>query len=91
MRFVVDSVRDYAILTLDPEGRVSSWNTGAQRMFGYEPDEILGKPIDILFTPEDRAAGRAAGRAAPRARGRPRRRTSAGTCARTARASTAAA
>jgi len=57
MRFVVDSVRDYAILTLDPEGRINSWNTGAARMFGYDEDEIVGRPIDILFTPEDRAEG----------------------------------
>jgi two-component system CheB/CheR fusion protein len=57
MRFVVDSVRDYAILTLDPEGRINSWNTGSARMFGYEEAEIVGRPIDILFTPEDRAEG----------------------------------
>jgi two-component system CheB/CheR fusion protein len=57
MRFVVDSVRDYAIFTIDPEGRVNSWNTGAQRTFGYEAGDIIGKPCDILFTPEDRAAG----------------------------------
>jgi len=56
MRFVVDSVRDYAIITLDANARVNSWNTGAQRMFGYAVDEMLGRPIDILFTPEDRAA-----------------------------------
>jgi two-component system CheB/CheR fusion protein len=57
MRFVVDSVRDYAIMTLDERGRVNSWNTGAQRMFGYAADEVLGKSIDLIFVPEDRAAG----------------------------------
>ena len=57
MRFVVDSVRDYAIMTLDHEGRINSWNTGAQRMFGYDVEEVLGRPIDLLFVAEDRATG----------------------------------
>ena len=57
MRFVVDSVRDYAILTLDPEGRINSWNKGAERIFGYESAEIMDRASDVLFTPEDRAIG----------------------------------
>ena len=56
-RLLVDSVREYAIFMLDPDGRVSSWNVGAQRSKGWTESEILGAPYDILFTPEDRAAG----------------------------------
>ena len=56
-RLVIDSAVDYAIFTMTPEGRVDYWNTGAQRMFGYRPSEILGRHAAILFTPEDRDAG----------------------------------
>ena len=55
---LVDSVRDYAIFMLDPEGRVASWNTGAQLIKGYAPVEIIGKPIHEFYPPEARAAGR---------------------------------
>jgi two-component system, chemotaxis family, CheB/CheR fusion protein len=57
MRLIVESARDYAIFTTDLQRRVSSWNVGAQALFGYGEAEILGRPGDILFTPEDRAAG----------------------------------
>ncbi len=56
-RLVVDSVEDYAIFTLDLEGRVSTWNPGAERVFGWTEAEIRGREVDILFTQEDRAAG----------------------------------
>ncbi|HEX6625630.1 MAG TPA: PAS domain S-box protein, partial [Pyrinomonadaceae bacterium] len=73
LRLLVESVKDYAILTLDAERRVTSWNTGAERIFGYAESEIIGQSGDILFTPEDREQGipekeaataRVAGRAA---------------------------
>jgi two-component system CheB/CheR fusion protein len=57
LRSVVEGVTDYAIVTQDAEGRVESWNTGAERMFGYAADEMIGRSIEILFTPEDRAQG----------------------------------
>ena len=57
LRLMVESVRDYAIFAIDLEGRVSSWNTGAERLFGYRESEILGKNAEVLFTPEDRQAG----------------------------------
>jgi PAS domain S-box-containing protein len=57
LRLTVEGVRDYAIFTLDPERRITSWNPGAERIFGYAEDEALSKPGDILFTPEDRKAG----------------------------------
>jgi len=56
-RQLVDSVKDYAILLLDTEGRVISWNAGAQRINGYRTDEILGEHFSRLFPPEDVAAG----------------------------------
>lgn len=57
MRLIVESARDYAIFTTDLQRRVSSWNAGAQALFGYEEAEIMGRRGDILFTPEDREAG----------------------------------
>ncbi|HEV2844567.1 MAG TPA: ATP-binding protein, partial [Thermoanaerobaculia bacterium] len=56
-RLLVDSVQDYAIFVLDPEGRVASWNPGAERLLRYREDEILGRYVAIFFTPEDIAKG----------------------------------
>jgi PAS domain S-box-containing protein len=58
LRLVVDGATDYAILTTDPERRVTSWSPGAQAAFGYPAEQIIGRSADLLFTPEDRAAGR---------------------------------
>jgi two-component system CheB/CheR fusion protein len=57
LRLLIDSALDYAIFTMTEDGIVDSWNPGAERMFGYSADEIIGKTANILFTPEDRAAG----------------------------------
>jgi PAS domain S-box-containing protein len=57
LRLMVESVKDFAIFTVDPQGRIVSWNPGAERLFGYPEPEILGQHLDTLFTPEDRAAG----------------------------------
>ena len=51
---------DYAIYMLDPNGIVTNWNAGAQRIKGYAPDEIVGQHFSIFYTPEERAAGRPA-------------------------------
>jgi two-component system, chemotaxis family, CheB/CheR fusion protein len=56
-RMLIDSALDYAIFTMTEEGVIDSWNVGAERMFGYPADEIIGRNGDVLFTPEDRAAG----------------------------------
>jgi PAS domain S-box-containing protein len=56
-QLLVDSVTDYAIYMLDPQGRVATWNVGAERSKGYKADEILGKHFSIFFLPEDVAAG----------------------------------
>lgn len=52
-RLLVQSVQDFAILLLDPEGRVASWNAGAERLLGYKEAEILGHDAARLFTPDD--------------------------------------
>ena len=57
LRLVVDGATDYAILTTDPERRITSWSTGAEAIFGYSADEAIGRCADELWTPEDRAAG----------------------------------
>ena len=54
---LVQSVTDYAIYMLDPEGRVTSWNAGARRFKGYEAEEIIGEHFSRFYTPEERAAG----------------------------------
>ena len=56
-RLLVQSVTDYAIFMLDPEGRVTSWNAGAERIKGYHPDEIIGEHFSRFYTPEDFDAG----------------------------------
>ncbi len=56
-RLLVQGVKDYAILMLDPEGRIVSWNEGAQRIKGYTAEEIIGDHFSRFYTPEDIAAG----------------------------------
>jgi PAS domain S-box-containing protein len=55
-KLLVQSVTDYAIYMLDPEGIVASWNAGAERIKGYKPHEIVGRNYSEFFTPEDRQA-----------------------------------
>src|SRR5262249_17716246 len=59
-RLMVESVVDYAIYVLDAQGRVASWNAGAERIKGYRADEIIGQHFSRFYTPEDVAAGRPA-------------------------------
>ena len=56
-RFVIDEVTDYAIFLLDAEGRISTWNRGGEQVFGYAPDEIIGRHFSALFLEEDRRNG----------------------------------
>jgi len=55
-RLLVESVKDYAIFALDPNGYVVSWNPGAQRFKGYTAPEIIGKHFSVFYPPEDLAA-----------------------------------
>jgi PAS domain S-box-containing protein len=55
LRLMFESIKDFAIFTVDKEACVLSWNSGAQQLFGYSEEEILGQSIVVLFPPEDRA------------------------------------
>jgi len=57
-RSLVEGVQDYAIFTLDHQGHVSSWNTGAARIKGYPAEEIIGKHFSVFYTPEDIKRGK---------------------------------
>ena len=52
-RLLIEGVRDYAIILLDPDGRVASWNSGAQRLTGWRADEVLGHGLDVFRPPEE--------------------------------------
>ncbi|QKC98276.1 hybrid sensor histidine kinase/response regulator [Mesorhizobium sp. NZP2298] len=56
-RLLVQGVTDYAIYMLDPEGKITNWNTGAERIKGYSAAEILGQHFSTFYTIEDREAG----------------------------------
>ena len=56
-RLLVQGVTDYAIYLLSLEGTVESWNAGAERIKGYNPDEVIGQHFSIFYTSEDREAG----------------------------------
>ena len=55
---ILRSAVDYAIITLDNQGCITTWNTGAQQILGYTEAEVLGRSGDIVFTAEDRQQGR---------------------------------
>ncbi|MCB8877407.1 PAS domain-containing protein [Acidisoma silvae] len=57
-RAIFDSAVDFAIVATDIDGNVTDWNLGAERIFGRSAAEMVGKPADIFFTPDDRAQGR---------------------------------
>ena len=59
-RLLLEGVEDYAIYMLDPDGRITSWNAGAQRITGYSADEIVGQSFERFFPPEEVVAGRPA-------------------------------
>lgn len=54
-RLLVESVRDYAIFLLDPNGNIVSWNRGAEHLKGYKSNEILGQHFSVFYTEEDKA------------------------------------
>ncbi|MEJ8851574.1 PAS domain S-box protein [Variovorax rhizosphaerae] len=56
-QLLVNAIKDYAIYLLDAQGRVSSWNTGAERLKGYTAEEIVGQHFSRFYTPEDIATG----------------------------------
>jgi PAS domain S-box-containing protein len=52
---MISEVEDYAIILLDPQGKIQNWNKGAERIKGYKGEEILGKHFSVFYTPEDLA------------------------------------
>ncbi|WP_194778288.1 PAS domain-containing sensor histidine kinase [Pararhodonellum marinum] len=50
---IIDSLQDYSIFTLDTAFNINSWSSGSTKIFGYETDEVIGQPFDIIFTEED--------------------------------------
>lgn len=57
-RLLVEGVQEYAILHLDPEGRIVSWNPGAERLKGYTAGEIIGKHFSVFYPPEEAQRGK---------------------------------
>ena len=56
-RLLLENAREFAIVGMDTDRAVTSWNVGAERLLGYTEAEIVGKSADVIFTEEDRAAG----------------------------------
>ena len=56
-RLFVNNVHDYALFQMNTEGRITTWNSGAERVLGYTAEEIIGQPSGRIFVPEDIAAG----------------------------------
>ncbi len=50
---IIDSLQDYSIFTLDKEFIINSWSSGSTKIFGYETEEVIGEPFDLIFTEED--------------------------------------
>ena len=59
-RLLVESVKDYAIFMLDPDGRVATWNAGAERIKGYTADEIIGQHFSMLLSADEDVAAASA-------------------------------
>jgi PAS domain S-box-containing protein len=52
-RIIVESAKDFAIFTMDLDGAITTWNTGAERIFGFSRGEMIGKDTSLIFTSED--------------------------------------
>jgi len=59
-RLLIESIVDYAIYMVDPGGMIASWNTGAERIYGYKATEIIGQPFSSVYSEADRASGKSA-------------------------------
>jgi len=57
-RLLTENVKDYAIMSLDPQGYIVTWNEGARRLKGYDKAEIIGHSMEGFYSPEDRSAGK---------------------------------
>src|SRR5439155_736737 len=54
---LLENTADYAIFMIDDQGRISTWNSGAERLLGWSESEVVGRPAAMLYTPEDRTLG----------------------------------
>src|SRR4051812_12997865 len=57
-RLLIESLSDYAVFMIEPDGTIATWNPGVQRVFGYDAATFVGLPFAVLFTAEDRAAAK---------------------------------
>ncbi|MYM21334.1 PAS domain S-box protein [Duganella sp. FT135W] len=57
LQLIVANAREYAIIAMDKDRRITNWNAGAENILGYKAEQILGHCADLIFTAEDRAAG----------------------------------
>jgi PAS domain S-box-containing protein len=55
---LVNSLKDHAVLLLDPAGRILTWNAGAEHIFGYRSEEVLGEPVSRFSSPEDQESNK---------------------------------
>jgi PAS domain S-box-containing protein len=58
LRMIISNIKDYAVITLDPAGAITSWNGAAERIKGYKSEEVLGKYMSIFYLPDDIAIGK---------------------------------
>src|SRR5690606_14508422 len=58
-RLLVEGVKDYALIMLDVDGRIASWNAGAQRIYGYTRNDIIGQHLSYLYPIDARVSGKA--------------------------------
>jgi PAS domain S-box-containing protein len=58
---ILDSASDYAIIALDPDNKITLWNSGAEKILGWAAEEAIGCNGEMIFTPEDRARGEVEG------------------------------
>src|SRR5918993_4739163 len=57
LNLFLSTTEDYGVIFLDPDGRIRRWSNGAEKLFGYKPDEVEGTPAHEIFVPPDRHAG----------------------------------
>lgn len=57
MDFVLENLKDHAIFLINHDGLITTWNKGTERVFGYQAEDMLGRPFASIFTPEDALAG----------------------------------
>ncbi len=56
-RLLIDALKDYAVITLDPEGRIRTWNSASERILGFPAQDVLGQSASIFYNQEDRESG----------------------------------